>query len=155
MGWGKRTYFGRRANEQTGISTGFTSAVTVFPGSHLRVVILSNIQSQFTNKAIVDIPGIVFGVQPKPTSVPTLRPIPRIRPHDFIGKYKTEGDDTMDIILRRGHLYYRWNGSSDYRYLAPVTSKSLYAPDESALWTWSPTGFSWNGPFGSFKLIRQ
>jgi CubicO group peptidase (beta-lactamase class C family) len=154
MGWGKRTYFGKRANEQTGISTGFTSGMIDFPNDDLRVVILSNVQTQFSSRALVEISGMVLGTDPQPLPAPKFVDIGLLDVARVLGKYTIDGKDKLEIFQKNGHLYYHWNQDADHRYLAPLGNASVYARDEFATWTWHDNGFTWDGPFGKMELKR-
>lgn len=155
MGWGKRTYFGRRANEQTGTSTGFTSGMIYFPDDGLQIIVLSNIQTQFPNRAIKDIAGIVYGEEPAQIVPPKILDDSVVDQKVVLGKYTIDGSATMEILRRNGHLYYHWNSDPDMRYLAPAGKTMLYARDEFALWSWlGPDTFEWSGPYGKMTLKR-
>jgi hypothetical protein len=157
MGWGKRTYFNRRANEQTGITTGFASGVLSFPAEKLDVIVLTNVQTQFAGRAVKDIAGIVLGEKPVVLPEPKFCELERVDQATVLGKFVSKDTGQMEIVKRKSGLFYRWGESQDYRYLAPVSEKELYARDEFALWRWTTAdSMTWEGPYGKleFKRVR-
>jgi CubicO group peptidase (beta-lactamase class C family) len=73
-GWGKRKYTSRDLIEQSGQLEGFISHVAIYPKEHIYAIVLSNIQSGFSNYIAADLDAVLFGgAVSKP---PQVTPVP-------------------------------------------------------------------------------
>lgn len=120
-GWGRREYFGRRAIEQSGISSGFISIMIMFPDDDIYVAILSNIRAgRPQQRAHIDVSGLVFG-----EVAPSLREYENVTPNpntlqQFAGHYAFPGVGTIIVREAGEALSFEWEGFDIQSYLYPV-----------------------------------
>jgi CubicO group peptidase (beta-lactamase class C family) len=135
FGWGKRTWFGLNAVEQSGRNEGYGSSAAIIPDRQLSVLCLSNVQSGFSLRCASEVAAAVLD-QPSPE--PSFRlDLPRARftpalGRAFAGRYV--GDHWhLDIASRDGGLFYRF--AEHWLPVTPSTGNRLLLIPDSAIVT--------------------
>jgi CubicO group peptidase (beta-lactamase class C family) len=130
-GWGGRKWFNRTALTQDGAAPGVTAHISAYLFKEdMCLIILSNIDSGALSRMKMDLAALVFGEK---YDVPTIRPRLVVRPellNRYAGRYQFAEDTTFDVLVRGGHLYYRW-GSESYP-LMPLGDDLFFARDRFA-----------------------
>lgn len=118
-GWGRLGEDRKAGLEQTGLSTGFTSSLSVWFADSLYVVILGNVESAQWSKWPADVAAIVRG---RPVESAPPRTVAAVRPEAlrrFVGRY-ADGKHTIEVAEEHGHLWLYLDGWPVPKYLSPT-----------------------------------
>jgi CubicO group peptidase (beta-lactamase class C family) len=97
-GWGRRKYFDRAGLEQSGLITGFTSNIQIYPGDGLYVICLTNIETTGFNRWATDLAGIVFGKSYEAVRIPQGKGPEFKSTEPFPGEYKSGSGMTVRVF---------------------------------------------------------
>lgn len=125
-GWGVREYFDRRAIEQTGIISGFSSGVLLFPDEDLRIVFLSNIRTgKFFKTLHIDLAAIALGESyEKPELINYSSNVPNGT--EYAGTYIFPGVSSIEILPKNNLLHFEWQKFKLSTYLYPMGDDQFY-----------------------------
>lgn len=165
-GWGKRNYSGHTLIEQSGILEGFNAHMALYPGEHIYAVVLSNVQSGFSNRIPKDLEAVLFGgefSEPPPLTAVTVS-VDQFA--DYTGEYTTEaGPFHQTFFIHDGNLAMRWESYPFPRALVPTGKDEFFLRYEYATVRFARdssgkvTGVSWdwgNGkPIEFRKLVKK
>lgn len=161
-GWGKRTYFGRPALEQTGLHSGASAAVLTFPAEELDVVCLSNTETGFFTSCAKDVADLVLGESVPPTVVRKTTAVSGDRLRCFEGSYRANERLAFHLEVRGTHLLFSWLDSPRDRFVRILDAHALFLPSESADLTaeerdstCNVTVFQWRSSFDQLRFARE
>jgi len=138
-GWGKRTYFGLNAIEQSGRNAGYTGSILIIPDRQLSVLCLFNTQSGFGLRCAT---AVAAALLDQPAPEPSLElDLPRIRIDPAAaaaveGTYVGNGW-TLRVARRQGGLFYSWSGQR-WMPLTPASAHRFLMLSDSAMLTVAP-----------------
>ncbi len=108
-GWGVRNWFKRTVLTQDGAAPGVAAHISGYlVKEDTCIIVLSNIDAGAIGQMKMGLAAIVFGEKyEKPTiRRPVMVPVDSLRV--YVGRYQFSEDTTFDVLVRGGHLYYRW-----------------------------------------------
>lgn len=135
-GWGKRTYFGLDAIEQSGRNAGYTTSALIIPDRQLSVLCLFNTQSGFGLRCAATVAAALLD-QPVPQA-PLDLDLPRVPLADAAaraleGRFTGNGWN-LRFARRHGGLFYSWTGNR-WMPVVPATGNRFLLLTDSALVT--------------------
>ena len=131
-GWGKRTYFGRPAIEQTGLHSGASAAILTFPTEELDVVCLSNTETGFFTSCAKDVAAIVFGEAATPIVVRKNAGVSADKLRCFEGNYRANERLAFSLKMSGELLVFSWLDFPGDRFVRTLDDRALYVPSQSA-----------------------
>lgn len=124
FGWGKRTYFGGTAVEQSGKNAGFGASVTIVPGHNLSTLCLFNTQSGFALQCSTEVAAAVLGEPPPHASIALDLPRGKLdmaAARTMVGEYRAPQGWKLGFRLERGGLLYCFRADKPCERWIPVT----------------------------------
>ena len=155
-GWGKRRYSSRELIEQSGQLEGFVSHVAIYPKEHIYAIVLSNIQSGFSNRIARDLEAVLFaGATSKPPVVTTLTLGERSMRQYIGGYHSSESPYPQTLDIRNGQIAMHWGNDPFWREMAMIDGDTFFvrADYTSIHFERGPDGLIhrmiWNWPSGA------
>lgn len=132
-GWGKRKYSSRDLIEQSGQLEGFIAHMALYPKEHIYAIVLSNIQSGFSNRIASDLESVLFGgAVSKPPAVTTIT-IGERSMRQYVGSYHSKEISYPQTIDIRDHqLAMRWGSDPFWREMAMTDGDTFFLRAEYA-----------------------
>jgi CubicO group peptidase (beta-lactamase class C family) len=132
-GWGKRTYLGHAAIEQTGSLEGFNSYMANYPADGYTVIVLSNVMSGMFQAIGKDIAAILFGGTPSTPPAYRVTPLSRSVMRDYAGTYTCDGIGLPVVIALTDRILGLTFGEYPFkRALTPVANDTFFYRAEYA-----------------------
>ena len=121
-GWGTTEIEGHQGLSQTGMHSGFTSSLQVFPEQDIVIVMLNNIEAGMWGDWAKDLARIVFGTSPLMEHEPYdyLESLPEDALSDYPGRYALNRNRFVEIREESGNLWLHLNGVEIGHYLLPL-----------------------------------
>jgi CubicO group peptidase (beta-lactamase class C family) len=161
-GWGKRTYGTRDLFEQSGQLEGFHSHMAIYPGEHIYAIVLSNVQSGFSNRIPHDLEAVLFGgtvSQPPAVSAVTLG---ERSMRQYIGGYHSRQISyPQTLAIRDGQLRMRWGNDPFWREMTMINGDTFFLRADYANihFDRGPDGFvhgmTWTWPGGAHLSFEK
>jgi CubicO group peptidase (beta-lactamase class C family) len=161
-GWGKETYIGRLAMDQTGLHAGASVAILTIPQEELDVVCLSNLETGFFTVCAKDVAAIVLG---EPVSIPTPRKgaavsLDMLR--CFQGDFRANKRLAFNLRVSGNFLLFSWLDFPRDSYIRPLDENTLFIPSQSADLTVGDRGstcrvmvINWKTPWDELHFVRE
>jgi CubicO group peptidase (beta-lactamase class C family) len=124
FGWGKRTYFGGTAVEQTGRNAGFGASATIVPAHNLSTLCLFNTESGFGLRCSTEVAAAVLGEKsPQPSLSLDLprAPFDRAAATALAGEYRSPQGWKLALRLQNDALVYCFHGDDPCDRWIPAT----------------------------------
>ncbi len=132
-GWGKRKYTSRDLIEQSGQLEGFISHVAIYPKEHIYAIVLSNIQSGFSNYIAADLEAVLFGgTVSKPPEVTPLTLGERSMRQYLGGFHSNETPYPQTLAIRNGELAMHWGNDPFWREMVMIDGDTFFLRAEYA-----------------------
>jgi len=121
-GWGTTQIEGHQGLSQTGMHSGFTSSLQVFPEEEIVIVMLNNIEAGMWGDWAKDLSRIVFGAEPLMEHEPYdyLDTLPDGARVDYPGRYELNRNRFVEIREADGSLWLHLNGVEIGHHLLPL-----------------------------------
>jgi CubicO group peptidase (beta-lactamase class C family) len=132
-GWGKRKYSSRELIEQSGQLEGFNSHMAIYPKEHIYAIVLSNIQSGFSNRIAGDLEAVLFGGAVSRPPAITAVTLGERSMRQYIGSYHSREiayPQTLEILY--GQLAMHWGSDPFWRELAMIDGDTFFLRAEYA-----------------------
>jgi len=132
-GWGKRKYSSRDLIEQSGQLEGFISHVAIYPKEHIYAILLSNIQSGFSNYVAADLEAVLFGgsVSEPPQVTPLTLGERSMR--QYLGRFHSnETPYPQTLAIRDGQLAMHWGNDPFWREMVMIDGDTFFLRAEYA-----------------------
>ena len=132
-GWGQRKYSSRELIEQSGQLEGFNSHVAIYPKQHIYAIVLSNIQSGFSNRIAADLEAVLFGGAVSRPPAITAVTLGERSMRQYIGSYHSkEIAYPQTLEIRDGQLAMHWGSDPFWRELAMIDGDTFFLRAEYA-----------------------
>jgi D-alanyl-D-alanine carboxypeptidase len=126
-GWRKRKYGSRELLEQSGRLAGFVSHVAIYPDDHIYAVVLSNVQSGFSDRIPGDLEGVLFGGAVSKPPVVAVLTLGERSMRQYAGRYhSTEAPYTQTLAVRDGQLAMHWGSDPFWRELVMTDGDTFF-----------------------------
>lgn len=132
-GWGKRNYGAHDLLEQSGQLEGFLSHVAFYPQDHIYAIVLSNIQSGFSQRIAQDLEAVLFGG--RVSSPPVVNPIVlgERSMRQYVGTYRSkEIAYPQTLAIRDGQLAMHWGQDPFWREMVMTDGDTFFLRAEYA-----------------------
>lgn len=122
-GWGTTEIEGHFGLSQTGMQSGFTSSLQVFPDEEIVIVMLNNIEVGMWGDWAKDLARIVFGAGPlmEQERYDYLESLPDEAAEALPGRYELNEDRFVVIRETDGHLWLHLNDHPAGHYMLPLS----------------------------------
>ena len=161
-GWGKRTYFGRPAIEQTGLHSGASAAILTFPAEELDVVCLSNVESGFFTSCAKDVAALALGESLPAAVIRKSAAVSADKLSCLAGNYRANERLAFNLKVRGSYLLLSWLGFQRDFFVRTLSDRAIYVPSESADLTAEErdstcrvTSIRWKSSFDELRFVRE
>jgi hypothetical protein len=161
-GWGKRKYTSRDLIEQSGQLEGFISHVAIYPKEHIYAIVLSNIQSGFSNYIAADLEAVLFGGNvSEPPEVTPLTLGERSMRQYLGGFHSNETPYPQNLAIRNGALAMRWGNDPFWREMVMIDGDTFFLRAEYARIHFERGadglihGMTWTWPGGAYLTLEK
>jgi CubicO group peptidase (beta-lactamase class C family) len=132
-GWGKRKYSTRDLIEQSGRLEGFISHVAIYPKEHIYAIVLSNIQSGFSNRISHDLEAVLFGGPlSQPPIVKTVTLGERSMRQYTGGYHSSQTPYAQTLDIRGGQMAMHWGNGPFWREMVMIDGDTFFLRAEYA-----------------------
>lgn len=130
-GWGTTEIEEHPGLTQSGMQSGFTASLQIFPGEDIVIVLLNNIEAGMWGDWAKDLARIVFSAEPlmEHERYDYLESLPDEARERYPGWYELNPDRFVEIREMESHLWLHPNGNPAGHYLLPLTGGEFQLRD--------------------------
>jgi CubicO group peptidase (beta-lactamase class C family) len=132
-GWGKRKYSSRELIEQSGQLEGFVSHIALYPKEHIYAIVLSNVQSGFSERVAKDLEAVLFGGSVSRPPAVDLMTLGERSMRQYVGSYHSaQIPYRQTLATHDGQLAMHWGNDPFWRELAMTDGDNFFLRAEYA-----------------------
>jgi CubicO group peptidase (beta-lactamase class C family) len=161
-GWGKRKYGSRDLIEQSGQLAGFAAHAAIYPREHIYAVVLSNVQSGFSQRIAQDLETVLFGGKPSAPPVVKSIVLGERSMWQYLGVYHSqEPAYAQTFEVHEGRLTMHWGADPFSRELTMTDGDTFFARADYAVVRFARGSdglvhsITWNWPSGARLTLNK